>query len=130
MTCDSDCTAPVCGDGLLNAAAGEVCDDGVNNGTGPGLCEPGCAAPAQCGNGLIETGEACDDSGESATCDADCTAVRCGDGNTNTTAGEACDTSGESGSCNIDCTVAACGDGKTNATGRRGLRRQRRERDL
>lgn len=26
--CDEDCTPPVCGDGLANAAAGEPCDDG------------------------------------------------------------------------------------------------------
>ena len=28
MTCDNDCTAPLCGDGLTNAAASEACDDG------------------------------------------------------------------------------------------------------
>ena len=27
-TCDADCSAAVCGDGTVNAAAGEVCDDG------------------------------------------------------------------------------------------------------
>jgi cysteine-rich repeat protein len=50
----------------------------------------------------------------SATCDADCTAVTCGDGTTNTSAGEACDDSGESVTCDPDCTTATCGDGTTN----------------
>jgi cysteine-rich repeat protein len=27
-TCDSDCTAPACPDGITNVAAGEQCDDG------------------------------------------------------------------------------------------------------
>ena len=44
-----------------------------------------------CGDGNIDPGEDCDDSGESATCDIDCTAVDCGDGTLNTTAGEICD---------------------------------------
>jgi hypothetical protein len=29
-TCDADCTAPVCGDGVINTNAGEVCDPGNN----------------------------------------------------------------------------------------------------
>ena len=35
-----------------------------------------------CGNGIlnISAGEECDDGGESATCDSDCTHVICGDG--------------------------------------------------
>ena len=37
-TCDADCTAAVCGDGVLNESAGETCDDG-NTGT---ECLPGC----------------------------------------------------------------------------------------
>ncbi|MCH8146899.1 MAG: hypothetical protein IH987_02765 [Planctomycetes bacterium] len=44
-----------------------------------------------CGNGVVEPGETCDDGGESATCDADCTIAECGDGTLNTTAGEVCD---------------------------------------
>ena len=41
----------------------------------------------------MESTEFCDDGGESATCDVDCTAAACGDGVTNTTAGEECATS-------------------------------------
>ena len=36
-----------------------------------------------CGDGMVEGNEACDDRGESATCDADCTAVECGDSTRN-----------------------------------------------
>ncbi len=74
---------------------------------GPNAC-------AGCGNGVIDMGEDCDDAGESATCDADCTTAMCGDGDINGTAGEICDDMGESAACNADCTVAMCGDGVTN----------------
>ena len=55
-----------------------------------------------CGDGTIGVVEECDDGGESATCDTDCTSVSCGDGYTNTTAGEACDGGVD---CNPDCTL-------------------------
>jgi cysteine-rich repeat protein len=42
-TCDIDCTPPACGDGIVNAAAGEVCDDGVNDGL-LGSCMQDCTA--------------------------------------------------------------------------------------
>ena len=39
-TCDEDCTAVACGDGLVNDEAGEVCDDGdANDGNG---CSNAC----------------------------------------------------------------------------------------
>jgi len=69
-----------------------------------------------CGDGETTGAEDCDDSGESATCDDDCTAVECGDGYLNETAGETCDDSGESATCDDDCTVAECGDGTVNTT--------------
>src|SRR6185436_12683362 len=59
---------------------------------------------------------ACDDGGESKTCNADCTVSSCGDGVTNATAGEDCDGAGESADCDADCTAAVCGDGIVNAT--------------
>jgi len=49
------------------------------------------ASPATCGDGHVDPGEDCDDGGESATCDADCTTATCGDSTVNTTAGETCD---------------------------------------
>jgi len=74
-----------------------------------------------CGNGTVEGSEDCDGDGagaggETATCDDDCTAVQCGDGNTNETAGETCDDSGESATCDANCSAVQCGDGTTNTT--------------
>jgi cysteine-rich repeat protein len=67
-----------------------------------------------CGNGTVDPGEECDEGGPSATCDADCTPARCGDGLVNTAAGEECDGGGETASCDADCTLAMCGDGVVN----------------
>ena len=56
-----------------------------------------------CGDGEIESefsGEECDDSGESATCNVDCSLSVCGDGIVNTTAGEECD--------DVDLPIATC----------------------
>lgn len=45
-TCDADCTAAACGDGTLNAAAGEACDDG-NLTPGDG-CDESCQIEEAC----------------------------------------------------------------------------------
>jgi cysteine-rich repeat protein len=68
-----------------------------------------------CGNGTADTGEQCDTSGESATCDVDCSTRECGDGLRNVAAGEACDTVRDSLGCDSDCTMPVCGDGHLNA---------------
>ena len=90
-TCDSDCTANVCGDGLVNFAAGELCDPGTPGGFTM-TCDSDCT-PRFCGDGVRNAvaGEACDTGGMSATCDADCSAVTCGDGYVNPLANEQCD---------------------------------------
>ncbi len=92
-----------CGDG--EPLIPEGCDDGnADDGDGcsaictvepgwictgaPSSCVPGQAA---CGNGVVDPSEECDTHGESATCDADCTGVACGDRTLNTSAGEQCD---------------------------------------
>jgi cysteine-rich repeat protein len=90
-TCDTDCTVAECGDGTLNVTYGEECDDGENNGTGNGYCLSDCSAFQFCGDGTVNGTEKCDDSGESETCDSDCTDVECGDSNVNVTSGEECD---------------------------------------
>jgi cysteine-rich repeat protein len=74
----------------------------------------------QCGDGHTDFLEDCDDGGESATCDADCTPAQCGDGTLNVTAGEVCDDGYNSacGRCSANCLVAhtypydygTCGD--------------------
>jgi hypothetical protein len=59
-----------------------------------------------CGDGVVDPGEDCDDKGESATCNADCTKSMCGDGILNTTAGEACDTVFDTTVCaSLTCTL-------------------------
>ncbi len=68
-----------------------------------------------CGDGDVVDPEECDDSGESATCNDDCTVAECLDGTLNTTAGEECDDGSESATCDADCTAQLCGDGTTNA---------------
>lgn len=109
--CDVNCTAPRCGDGLMNQAAGEQCDQGGNSAN----CDSDCT-PAACGDGIVNdqfvgrslpngtafTGERCDPNtgptpnpqvaqSDTATCDRDCSTARCGDGYANSAAGEQCD---------------------------------------
>lgn len=58
-SCDSDCTSVVCGDRHHNVAI-EECDDGPS---GSATCSSSCgliAAPF-CGDGVISSGETCDD---------------------------------------------------------------------
>ncbi len=69
---------------------------------------------ATCGDGVPDVGEACDASAETAACDADCTAVQCGDGVRNVTAGELCDSIVDTPGCDSDCTANTCGDGYWN----------------
>jgi cysteine-rich repeat protein len=70
-------------------------------------------AGVMCGDGVVVCGgwEQCDDGGESATCDADCTLAECGDGTLNVTAGEQCDDGNRNpfDGCTNECAV--CGDG-------------------
>ena len=81
---------PECGNGVPET--GEECDDGNEDNTD--ACLDTCK-DAECGDGFIRAGvEACDDAGESATCDADCTPAECGDGTLNEIAGEKCDDGG------------------------------------
>jgi hypothetical protein len=75
-----------------------------------------CFVSANCGNGIMDSGEACDGA-DTPTCNgATCTPSACGDGHMNVAAGEACDSSGvDSADCNgATCSVPACGDGHVN----------------
>ncbi len=114
--CDGDCTPVECGDRHLNEAAGEVCDDGDTN-PGDG-CSSTCSSDESCGNGIIDAvaAETCDDSGDSAECDGDCTRPACGDGWFNAEANEECD-DGDSvddgeGGCSSRCAEILCGNGR------------------
>ena len=120
-----------CGDGSTDAGNSETCDDGADNGL-PNHCNTSCdgIVPSSCGNSTTESGEDCDHGGESATCDADCSFVSCGDNTTNATAGETCDdgntttetcTYGQTSCtvCNATCQSVAgatsyCGDSNTD----------------
>jgi cysteine-rich repeat protein len=57
--------------------------------------------------------ETCDDAGESATCDADCTIAECGDGVVNASNNEECDDANndDNDECKNNCTVPICGNG-------------------
>ncbi len=47
--------APTCGDGLIDAEAGESCDDGARNSdTRPNACRTDCTLPV-CGDGIVDT---------------------------------------------------------------------------
>ncbi|HEV8323995.1 MAG TPA: hypothetical protein VG389_20430 [Myxococcota bacterium] len=114
------CDVPVlCGNGMIDAAAGEQCDGTLlggqtcaTQGLGGGAlaCTPGCvfdtSGCAACGNGVVEMGESCDGStggttcgtlghdGGALSCAGDCTfdesgCTDCGNGNAE--AGELCD---------------------------------------
>ena len=138
--CKLDCTPQACGDGLLGP--GELCDDGNQESSdactakcrpaacGDGFLQPGelcddgnlsdldaCTAVCAqnvCGDGLLYTGvEVCDDAGATATCDLDCSAPECGDGDLNAAAGELCDDGNDldNDACTTACKPAACGDG-------------------
>ncbi len=120
-------------------ALGDLCDDCVNDAEndkdGDGVCgdvdacpnsrlgaavdatgcPPGTTPPPppppgpSCGDGNVDVGEACDDGGESATCNVNCTVLACGDGVLNATAGEACDdgNTADGDGCSATCTVEA-----------------------
>ncbi len=74
-------------------------------------------APASCGDGVMDEGEACDDGPDNAptaACLPDCTAAACGDGNVQEGV-EACDDGNDDDTddCTSACEPAACGDGFT-----------------
>ncbi len=117
-TCDVNCTAVACGDGIVNTTAGEQCDDGnVEDGDG---CSADCLSEivAECGNGILESGEQCDDGNNVNTdfCTNACTNATCGDSIVCDTCqpAEECDSGGQTDACDADCTIAVCGDGTLN----------------
>jgi cysteine-rich repeat protein len=103
-------------------AAGSICPGGGDAQSNPADgCDGNCPV-ATCGNGVIETGEECDDGKETSSCNATCTSTRCGDGIINHAAGEECDVLGgaDTTACNgrvavLGCRLSTCGDGYVNA---------------
>lgn len=62
-----------------------------------------------CGDGLPDTDEVCDDGGDSEDCNADCTPAACGDNVLNTTADENCEDGNLTAGDGCDATCAADG---------------------
>lgn len=129
------CTRTECGDGYVNAAAGEQCDPGSSTLNGDDDWD-GCNGPnagagiachlVRCGDGYVHKSE-CDEqettlcNGSSAPPEVACKAKSCGDEYINRTAGEECDlgstdsnTCNGSGAGNVSCKAAQCGDGHRN----------------
>ena len=87
-----------------------------------------CTVPSECGDGLVEGTESCDDRNLLAGdgCDASCgvedgwtcmgSPSRCSEicGDALVVGREACDTAGASATCDADCTAADCGDATLN----------------
>ena len=115
--CGFDCQpAPYCGDGDVQASAGEVCDDGVNDGS-YGSCATDCKGfGGYCGDGVTDAEEDCDTAtkvtyqADGAGCGFDCRwAPSCGDGTRN--GPETCEPPGTA-SCDSACQIQPhCGDG-------------------
>ena len=110
----------VCGDGTLEPACAEVCDDGgANSDVVPNACRTDCR-PAHCGDGVVDSGEACDDGNVDPCdgCDALCTVeigLVCGDGIPNPACGQSCDDANaiSGDGCGADCVAErAYGGGK------------------
>ena len=113
-TTDTDATQTTVGStGTATDAASSASTDATSSTSDASTSSTG--ADPVCGDGAVEGDEDCDDAGESATCDDDCTLATCGDGVVNITAAEQCDEGGESATCDVDCTAATCGDGVFNA---------------
>jgi cysteine-rich repeat protein len=91
----------------------EACDLGDANANLPDSpCRTSCRRPF-CGDGIVDTGEQCDDGNRVNTdaCTNACTLARCGDGIVGP--GEACDDGNDVDTdlCRNNCTLPVCGDG-------------------
>lgn len=106
------CQLARCGDGFVHAGV-EACDTMAPDG---GNCRPDCLRLIECGNGLVDPGEACDDAnddnsdscpdGEGGTCQI----ARCGDGFVRDGV-EVCDPNSDD-TCRPDCRGRVeCGNG-------------------
>lgn len=116
--CAANCLSrEVCGDGVLNSAAGELCDDG--NTTGGDGCADDCRSVEICGNGIRDVSEACDDGNTvpGDGCSGNCKSTEvCGNGIVDLN--EKCDDGGAAGGCNDDCQGGTgCGDGAIDRDG-------------
>ena len=107
------------GDGDPATASGDGDGDATESGDGDGDATEsgdgdGDEPPPECGNGIVEAGEACDDGNDidDDECTNECQFPNCGDGIVQD--GEECDVGNETMFCDGDCTYAMCGDGYHN----------------
>lgn len=126
LTGGAEITEPNVGGQTLppSDTGGAAADAGPGVGGSDAGCGEGCVPAAECGDGIIDVGEACDDGGKNATgegtCLADCSGVQiCG--NDIPEGSEACDDGAENGSgddfCTADCSaIQECGNGKAEGT--------------
>lgn len=128
-----ECKEVECGDGYVNAAAGEECDPGSgalggtvdwSNCNGPTAGAVACRVP-RCGDGYKhedECGETQTNTcnGPQAPSAVGCRTSSCGDGYINGNAGEECDVTADTVACNgpqagtDKCKLSVCGDGYVN----------------
>lgn len=125
--CSIDCQSnETCGNGIADFAVGETCDCGSDlatlspyctlpNGTDGGPCDASCNS-MQCGNGVLDPGEVCDDGNLVAGdgCSPDCRSLEiCGNGISDYASGEECDDgNAEAGDgCGPTCLLERCGNG-------------------
>lgn len=107
--CSSACRAEFCGDNVRQPRLGEGCD---GTDTPDGTECVGCRV-VRCGNGVLDSGEECDDDNQvqGDGCGSSCRIERCGDGVP--VGGEGCDDGNnisEDG-CSATCNPERCGDG-------------------
>ncbi|HEY2772621.1 MAG TPA: DUF4215 domain-containing protein [Candidatus Binatia bacterium] len=101
--CTAFCASEFCGDGVVNNNGTEQCDNGPDNSnTTPGACRTDCKLP-NCGDGVTDPGEECDDgnNNDADGCTNSCTI--CGNGHVSGT--EQCD---DGNNVSGDCCSASC----------------------
>ena len=109
----------VCGNGYVEPENGEECDDGAENNGDHRACSRSCTL-AECGDGIVQEGEECDQgpgNADDGTCTLECRIGVCGDGLVQ--ADEECDdgegnkaTADGQGGCSALCVkLPLCGDG-------------------
>ncbi len=121
-------TGTTTGDVMTTTSAGPMTEtdptttggatEGTTEGTTAATIEPTTGEPPpECGNEVVEDGEACDDGNDDNTdaCLDSCEEPSCGDGYV-WADNEECDDGGETDLCDDDCTAPVCGDGTLNAS--------------
>lgn len=120
--CTNSCLLASCGDGVVQATAGEQCDLGGQN-SNTGACTMFCKLPS-CGDGYVQAnaGELCDlginNNSTGNFCTQLCKLPVCGDGFIQAGKGEQCDAgpqNGPVGACSTQCKPNFCGDGVVQA---------------